>query len=102
MNKRDINKIKKLIESCCRVAQGEGCIDLKEWGFIDENLDELIDFYKNKSDYEERIRELQQENSDFKKYTERMDKPKVQVIDGEIALDNIKYKQALEDVREIT
>lgn len=66
--------------------------------YLKQEIQDLEDLASFK---EERIKELQQENSDLKKYIERMDKPEIQVIDGKIALDNIKYKQALEDVKEI-
>ena len=43
MNNRDIKKFKELIKKCCRVAEGEGCLDLKEWDFIDKTIETLLE-----------------------------------------------------------
>lgn len=44
------------------------------------------------------IAKLETENSDLKKYIERMDKPEIKTIDSEIFLENTKLKQALENL----
>lgn len=32
-----------LIEMCCRVALSEGCLDAKEWVFIDKIIEKLLE-----------------------------------------------------------
>ena len=44
---------------------------------------------------------IKAENEDLRKYIEKMDKPKIEVVDSDIAIKNIKFKQALEEIREI-
>lgn len=57
---------------------------------LKEEVADLEDLAKFKT---QRIEELQ-------KYIEKMDKPKIEVVDSDIAIENIKLKQALEEIRD--
>ena len=48
------------------------------------------EFYE--CEFQDKVSKLEQENTDLKKYIERMDKPVVKVVDIDIALENAELK----------
>ena len=58
-------------------------------------------FYLNGEDIFAKIEKLEQENKELKAIIERLGRPKLEIIDGDIAIQNLKYKQALEEIREM-
>lgn len=56
---------------------------------------------KNHNCYFKQLQRLKQENEELKKYIERMDKPRIEVIDGDVIIQNVKFRQALEEIREM-
>ena len=51
--------------------------------------------------YYKRLGKNIEENIDLKKYIEKMDKPEIKTIDAEVAMENIRLKQCLQEIREI-
>ena len=54
---------------------------------------EFVQCKRESNCYFKQLKRLQQENEDLKTYIQKMDKPEIKTIDGEIALKNIELQQ---------
>ena len=74
-----------------------GCVQLIEEPFYPCGLGGECEGWDNC--YYKQLKRLEQENADLKKYIERMDKPVVEVIDADIALENTELKAENEQLK---
>lgn len=69
---------------------------------VQKNIDETnILLIKENTDLQQQLDQLKAENDELKKIIERLDVPKHEVIDMDIALENEKLKQTLAEIRDI-